>query len=50
MIRFQVVIEELHRIFFAGEEIRGQVEVDLRESLPVQGKKFFKTFTNGLNH
>lgn len=39
MIRFQVALEEPHRIYFAGEEIKGQVEVDLRESLPIQGKK-----------
>lgn len=38
MIRFQVALEEPHRIYFAGEEIKGQVEVDLRESLPIQGE------------
>lgn len=38
LIRFQVQLDEPNKIYFAGDEIKGHVQVDLSESLPIQGK------------
>lgn len=38
LIRFQVTLEKSNKIFFAGEELKGNVEIDLTENLPIQGK------------
>ncbi|KAL0270662.1 UNVERIFIED_CONTAM: hypothetical protein PYX00_008000 [Menopon gallinae] len=37
LIRFQVQLDEPNKIYFAGDEIKGHVQVDLSESLPIQG-------------
>ncbi|EEB16249.1 hypothetical protein Phum_PHUM413610 [Pediculus humanus corporis] len=37
LIRFQVTLDNPNRIFFAGEELKGNVEIHLSDNLPIQG-------------
>lgn len=49
LTRFQVTLDNPNRIFFAGDELKGNVEIDLSENLPIQGEPDFTVLYVSIN-